>query len=385
MAAFKTTHVGSLPRPQEMMAKMLRKQSITQDDLKRYLKSIIEKQISTGIDIINNGELPRTDYVNSTVSRISGFDSTGIAPIPKDLEELPEFSRRFGGRNGLITLNPKAPVTLPACSGPLSYSGETTLREELDMMVEVINNIKVSFPGMEPELFFTSPSPGTIALFMANEYYPDYTAYLEHIGEILKQEYDIITSYGFHLQIDCPDLAMGRHTGFKHLSDDEFVSLIDINVQILNQALRSVDPGKCRAHVCWGNYAGTHHCDIGIKAIIKAVMNIHARFISIEASNHRHSHEWTVFETFKLPEDKILMPGVIDTSTHIVEHPDLVAQRIIKFADLLGTDRVIASTDCGFATTASAASVSGEIAWLKLEALVEGARRASRHMKSTEY
>ncbi len=379
MADFKTTHVGSLPRPQEMIGKVLRKQEVTRDDLKRYLAGIMEKQLSLGITYINNGELPRADYVSSTVSRISGFGSTGIAPIPLDLEELPDFSRRFGGRNGLITLNPKAPIKLPACSEPLSYIGEASLREELEMMADAFKALSQNYPEANSELFFTSPSPGTVALFMENKYYPNYEAYLENIAEVLKQEYDLIASYGFQLQIDCPDLAMGRHTRFSHQTDAEFLAIIDTHVHALNQALASVDADKCRAHICWGNYAGTHHCDIDFKKIFHQVMKVNARFISIEASNHRHAHEWTVFEEFHLPEDKVLMPGVIDTSSNIVEHPDLVAQRLTQYAKLLGPDRVIGSTDCGFATTASAANVSGEVAWLKLASLVEGARRAGRH------
>lgn len=379
MTDFKTTHVGSLPRPQEMIGKVLRKQEITRHDLRQYLTGIMERQLALRITYINNGELPRTDYVMSTVSRISGFGNTGIAPIPQDLAELPDFSRRFSGRNGLITLNPKAPIKLPACSKPLSYIGEASLREELEMMADVRKELTQKNPEANSELFFTSPSPGTIALFMENQYYATYEAYLDSIGAVLKQEYDIIASYGFQLQIDCPDLAMGRHTRFSHLTDAEFLATIDTHVQALNQALVSVDADTCRAHICWGNYAGTHHCDIGLKKIFDQVMKVNARFISIEASNHRHAHEWTVFEEFHLPEEKILMPGVIDTSSNIVEHPDLVAQRLTTYAKLLGPDRVIGSTDCGFATTASAANVTGEVAWLKLAALVEGARRAGKH------
>ena len=360
-----------------MSAKVLRKQEITRDDLKHYLNVIMEKQLSIGITYINNGEMPRLDYVRSTVSRISGFGDTGTAPIPRDLEELPELSSRFGGRNGLITLNPKAPVTLPACSEPLSYTGEASLREELDMMVSVYNELKPSYPESNAELFFTSPSPGTVALFLENKHYPSYEAYLENLGAVLKKEYDIISSYGFHLQVDCPDLAMGRHTRFKNLSDTEFLARIDTNIRVLNHALASVDPACCRVHICWGNYPGTHHCDIGLKSIFNHVVALNARYISLEASNHRHAHEWAVFDELAFPDDKVLMPGVIDTSSNTVEHPDLVAQRISTFVKILGPDRVVGSTDCGFATTASATSVSGEVAWLKLASLVEGARRAS--------
>jgi len=377
MAAIKTTHVGSLPRPSEMMAKIVRKQDVTYQDLRQYMTAILDRQLSLGITYINNGELPRMNYVQETVNRIAGFGGTDTAPIPQDLEELPELSRRFGGRNGLITLNPKAPVTLPACSEPLVYRGEASLREELDMMAGVYDERKPAYPDADADLFFTAPSPGTIALFMENHHYPDDEAYIEAITTVLKREYEIIAGYGFLLQVDCPDLAMGRHTKYKALTDREFVDRIYLNVRALNHALAEIPADRCRMHVCWGNYAGTHHCDIGLKKIFEPIMKVNARHVSLEASNHRHAHEWTVFSELPFPEDKVLMPGVIDTSSTIVEHPDLVAQRITNFTRIIGPDRVVASTDCGFATTASAASVSGQVAWMKLAALVEGARRAS--------
>jgi 5-methyltetrahydropteroyltriglutamate--homocysteine methyltransferase len=380
MDMIKTTHVGSLPRPQEMMARVLRNQEITSDDLRRYLTVIMEKQLSLGITYINNGEMPRLDYVRSTVSRISGFGGTATAPIPRDLEEMPELSSRFSNRNGLITLNPKAPVQLPACSEPLSYTGQASLRKELEMMAAVYNELKQSYRETHSELFFTSPSPGTVAVFMENKYYPSYEEYVENLGRVLKEEYDIISSYGVHLQIDCPDLAMGRHTRFKDLTDSEFLARIDTNIRVLNHALASIDPARCRVHVCWGNYPGTHHCDIGLEKIFNRILAVNAKFVSLEASNHRHAHEWTVFEELTFPEDKVLMPGVIDTSSNSLEHPELVAERIFNFANMLGSDRVIASTDCGFATTATATSVGGEVAWLKLASLVEGARRASERL-----
>jgi 5-methyltetrahydropteroyltriglutamate--homocysteine methyltransferase len=226
-------------------------------------------------------------------------------------------------------------------------------------------------------LFFTSPSPGTVALFLENKYFPDYNTYLRNLGEVLQQEYEIISSYGVFLQIDCPDIAMGRHTRFKDSRGDDFLALIETNVDILNQATRNVDGKKCRAHICWGNYPGTHHCDIGLDKIFDTIMRINARYISIESSNHRHAHEWQILKNCAFPEEKILMPGVIDTTSNTIEHPELVAQRILTFAKILGPEKVIASTDCGFASTASAAGVSGEIAWLKLKSLVEGARLAN--------
>lgn len=373
----KTTHIGSLPRPKEMHTQLLRQKKIGDDDLRRYLTTIMENQILLGITFINNGELPRSDYITSTVNRISGFFGNGTAPIPKDLEELPEYSRRFSGRNGLITLNPKAPIQLPATSQELSFTGEESLRQELNMMIDVFNELKHKYPETDSELFFTSPSPGTLALFLENKYYPDYETYLRQLGDVLKKEYEIIHSYGVYLQIDCPDMAMGRHTRFKDLPDENFLRLVETNVEVLNRALENVDQNKCRAHICWGNYPGTHHCDIELSQIFNSIMALNAKFISIESSNHRHAHEWEILKDFSVPDSKILMPGLIDTTSNTIEHPDLVAQRILNFAGLLGPERVIGSTDCGFASTASAAGVSGDIAWLKLKSLVEGVKLAN--------
>lgn len=361
-----------------MHTKTLKKEPITDDDLRGYLQEIIDRQLALGISYMNNGELPRSDYVSATVARLAGFSATGVAPIPKDMEELPEYSRRFGGRNGLITLNPKAPVKLPACAEPLAYVGEASLRQELEMMVSVFETRKASHAGADSVLFFTAPSPGTVALFLENNYYPDYESYVAALAEVLRKEYELIAGYGVMLQIDCPDLAMGRHTRFRQMADDRFLAIMETNVAALNSALTNVPSERTRAHICWGNYAGTHHCDIELANIFDPIMRLSAKYISLESSNHRHGHEWEVFGRFKMPEEKVLMPGVIDTTSNIVEHPELVAQRIGNFTRLLGPDRVVASTDCGFASTASATSVSGEVAWLKLKSLVEGAALASR-------
>ena len=218
----KTTHVGSLPRPKEMNTQLLRQKQIGDDDLRRYLAAVMEKQIRLGLSYINNGELPRSDYINATVGRIAGFFGTGTAPFPKDLEALPEYARRFSGRNGLITLNPKAPIRLPAASAELAFSGEASLRRELEMMIGVFDDLKQKYPAADAELFFTSPSPGTVALFLENAHYPNYETYLQKLGAVLQKEYEIINSYGVILQIDCPDLAMGRHTRYKDLADDDF-------------------------------------------------------------------------------------------------------------------------------------------------------------------
>ncbi len=376
----KTTHVGSLPRPAAMITRQLRKETLSPDDIRTYLAELVARQMELGLTFINNGELPRSDYINATVQRITGFDKTGIAPLPRDMEELPEYSRRFSGRNGLITLNPKAPIELPACSSELAYRGEASLRQELDMMVGVHRDLKTRFPDIESELFFTAPSPGTVALFLENHYYADYETYLQRLGELLQQEYEIIDSYGVYLQIDCPDLAMGRHTRYKNLDDKQFLELIDMNISVLNKALEHVEQGRCRSHICWGNYAGTHHCDVGLETIFQQIMQVAVTYISLESCNHRHAHEWEVFKQYRLPEDKVLLPGVIDTTSNTVEHPELVAQRLVNFAGVLGVERVIGSTDCGFASTASAASVSGEVAWLKLASLVQGARLADRKL-----
>ncbi len=376
----KTTHAGSLPRPTAMLARQLKKESITTDELRVYMRELIERQLVLGLSFINNGELPRQDYVHATVQRITGFNETCTAPLPQDLEELPEYSRRFGGKNGLITLNPKAPVVLPACSAELAYNGEESLRQELDMMVEAHQQLQGAFSGDQSQLFFTAPSPGTVALFLENRYYSDDLNYLRHLGDILQKEYEIISSYGIQLQVDCPDLAMGRHTRYKHLDDDGFLAKVEANVEVLNKALEHVPQDRCRVHICWGNYPGTHHCDVALAKIFPRIMKINAGYLSLESCNHRHAHEWQLFKELPFPEDKVLMPGVIDTTSNTIEHPELVADRLLNFAHILGADRVIASTDCGFASTASATGVSGEIAWMKLRSLVDGANLASQRL-----
>ncbi len=376
----RTTHVGSLPRPAPMITKQLRKELLSDDDLKTYVRELIERQLSLGLTCINNGELPRADYISSTVERISGFNRTCTAPLPRDLEELPEYARRFSGRNGLIMLNPKAPIQLPACSEAVSYTGETTLLKELEMMTGAFHEANDGAEKTGSSLFFTAPSPGTVALFLENQYYPDYETYLQHLGVVLQKEYEIIASYGISLQIDCPDLAMGRHTRYKHLNDNQFLSLIETNIAILNKALENIGQEQCRAHICWGNYPGTHHCDVELAAIFNEIMRLKPQYISLESCNHRHAHEYRLFETYTFPADKILMPGVIDTTSNTVEHPELVAQRLLNFINILGPERVVGSTDCGFASTASATSVSGEVAWLKLQSLVDGARLAEKKL-----
>lgn len=376
----KTTHVGSLPRPTAMITKQLRKEDISDDDLKGYVRELIKRQLSLGLSFINNGELPRIDYISSTIERIAGFNQSCTAPLPRDLEELPEYARRFSGRNGLIMLNPKAPITLPACSEDVSYTGKTSLIQELDMMTGTFREVGSITDTSNSTLFFTAPSPGTVALFLENQYYPDYETYLQHLGSVLQKEYEIIASYGVSLQIDCPDLAMGRHTRYKHLNDNQFLSLIDTNIAVLNKALENIDQNQCRAHICWGNYPGTHHCDIELISIFKNIMQLKPTYLSIESCNHRHAHEYEVFNKYPFPEDKVLMPGVIDTTSNTIEHPKLVAQRILNFVDILGPEQVVASTDCGFASTASATSVSGEVAWLKLQSLVDGARLAEERL-----
>ena len=376
----RTTHVGSLPRPAEMTSRQPGQEEIGAGELAGYVEAIVDRQLALGLTYVNNGELPRADYIRSTLERISGFDQGGIAPFPRDLEEVPEYSKRFSGRNGLITLNPKAPVSLPVCSSELDYVGEASLRAELEMLVGAFARAKARHPGSEAALFFTAPSPGTLALFLANRHYPDEQRYLERLGEVLRREYTIIHGYGLHLQIDCPDLAMGRHTAHKALSDEQWLAIVEANISVLNAALSGIDPASCRAHICWGNYPGTHHCDIELSKIYSAILKLRPSQLSLESCNPRHAHEAVLIEQLPFPEDKVLLPGLIDTKSNTVEHPDFVAQRLLRFAGALGAERVIGSTDCGFASTAAAASVSGEVAWLKLAALVEGAQRAGRRL-----
>jgi 5-methyltetrahydropteroyltriglutamate--homocysteine methyltransferase len=287
---------------------------------------------------------------------------------------MTEYSDKLEGRKGLLSLTKKTEVKNAACSGPISYTdaGLADLQVEIDRVVAA-----AKAKGVPPErVFFSSPSPGTLANFFDDDFYNDHTKYVEALAAAMKKEYDAIHAAGLILQVDCPDLAMGRHTRFKDLSLEKFQDAARTHVRVMNEACSDIPADKMRMHVCWGNYPGPHHHDVPLKDIIEIVLESKPKYLSVEACNPGHGHEWEVFQKVKLPADKVLMPGVLDTTTSHIEHPRLVAQRLMNYVRLVGPDRVVACTDCGFSTAAGATNVPTEIVYAKLASMVEGAALA---------
>jgi len=369
----RTTHIGSLPRGKPGAS----------------LSEVIKLQLDAGMDWINDGEWSRENYISDMLSRIDNMGANGAKfcattclcdmPCAADMLDVPIFRRRYTGGNGLITLNPDRVARAEvACHGPVSYKTSQGLYDTLNPFLAAI--------GDRPRdtCFWSVPSPGTLAVFCENRHYETNREFTAALGEVLRNEYEAIAATGLVLQVDAPDLAMGRHTRFSAMTDDEFADVLKSNVDAINAAVANIDPAQVRVHVCWGNYAGPHHRDLEASKIWPELLRLRARYISIEGANPRHSHDWewmaeNVAEQL-IAQDKVLLPGVIDTRCPAVEHPDLICQRILQYARILGPGRVVASTDCGFATTAKSAAVTEDIAWLKIAALTEGARRARQHL-----
>jgi 5-methyltetrahydropteroyltriglutamate--homocysteine methyltransferase len=327
---------------------------------------MVRQQIAAGVDIINDGEQSKVGYSTYVKHRLTGFEGHSEARTRTDWADFPQAAARLGR---------SATVARPACNGPIDWKDKAALQHD-------ITSLKTALSGVEPtEVFMTAASPGVIAHFLPNEYYPSRDAYLARLADVMKEEYDAIAQAGFLLQIDCPDLAMGRHLAFPDLPTPEFLSIAAANVEALNHALRDIPPDRIRMHLCWGNYEGPHHRDIPLRDILGVVLKAKPQGLSFEGSNPRHEHEWAVFNDVDLPADKVLIPGVIDTTTNFIEHPELVAQRIVRYAEAVGKENVIAGTDCGFGTFArSHSQVEPEIAWAKLRVLAEGAQLASESL-----
>ena len=370
-----TTHVGSLPRSENVFKLVFAKEDGKNLDKKEYdeviakaVKTVVKKQEEVGIDVVSDGEQSKISYATYIKDRLNGFEGDSPRQTPKDLEEFPIFSSRASKSGGVPTYN------RPRCTGPVTVKDMKPLEIDLVNLRKALDGISIS------DAFMNAASPGVIALFQPNEYYPDHKRYLYALADSMKVEYEGIVKAGFVIQIDSPDLALGRHVLFKDKSDEEFLTMIQLHIEALNHALENIPSEKIRLHVCWGNYQGPHHCDIEMKKILPAVLKAKPQALSFEASNPRHSHEWTVFRDIKIPEDKILIPGVIDSTTNFVEHPELVSERICRFADIVGRNRVIAGSDCGFSTFAGFGSVDADITYAKLSSLVKGAEIASKKL-----
>ncbi|MBO0764675.1 MAG: cobalamin-independent methionine synthase II family protein, partial [Hyphomicrobiaceae bacterium] len=333
----------------------------------------VRRQVELGIDVVSDGETSKISYSTYVTGRLTGFSAEGSTETARphlDLAPFPELRRK------MALLTGPRPFKRVSCVGPVRVRDRTALHHDLDHMRRAVASARPT------EAFLNAASPGVVATFLPNQYYPTHEAYIEAVAEAMREEYEAIPTADFVLQVDCPDLAMARHTAFQELSEADFLKRTQFHVETLNHALAKVPPDQLRIHVCWGNYEGPHTHDIDLAKLATIILGINARAFSIEAANPRHEHEWAVWTQIKLPDDRILLPGVVDTCTNYVEHPDLVAQRIIRFADIVGRERVIASTDCGFGTFAGYGKIDPEIAWLKLASLVEGAARASKHLWS---
>ena len=373
-----TTHVGSLPRSEAVVALLEARENRAPFDaaafdreMRQAVADIVTRQVELGIDIVSDGETSKISYATYVRERLDGFSEEGSTEMPKphlDVRPFPELQRKMA----LLT-GPRR-FKRVSCIGPVKLRDRAGLERDLA-------NLRAAAEAARPfDAFMNAASPGVVTSFLPNAYYPTHDAYVAAVAEAMREEYEAIVGAGFVLQVDCPDLAMSRHTGFQALSEAEFLARAAFHVEVLNHALARVPSDMVRVHICWGNYEGPHTHDIDLVKIADIVLRAKAQAISLEAANPRHEHEWAVWKKVSLPDDKVLLPGVIDTSTNYVEHPDLVAERIVRFAGAVGRERIIAGTDCGFGTAAGHGKIDPGVAFLKLGALVEGAKRATRRL-----
>ncbi|MEZ5566662.1 MAG: cobalamin-independent methionine synthase II family protein [Gammaproteobacteria bacterium] len=370
-----TTHVGSLPRTQAVVDVVFAREAGDTIDraradavITRAIRDIVQRQNQIGLDIVSDGELSKVSYATYIKDRLTGLGGESDREPAQDMLEFPGTLQRRQASGTRSAVKP------PRCIGEIRVKDLGPLQTDLD-------NFQAALKASPPvEAFMNSASPGVIALFQPNDYYPGHEAYLDALAEAMRIEYEAIVAAGFLLQIDSPDIGMGRHTIFRHQSDQEYLKLASLHIEVLNHALRNIPADRVRLHVCWGNYEGPHHLDAPMNMVLPVVLKARAQALLFESANPRHAHEWTVFRDAKIPDDKLLIPGVIDSTTNFIEHPLLVAERIGRFVDIVGVERVIAGTDCGFATFAGHGAVDGDVAFAKLGALVEGARIASQRL-----
>lgn len=370
-----TTHVGSLPRDAAVTEGVYAQEEGTLRDeaklartIATAVRKVIHDQVDTGIDIVSDGEQSKISYSTYIKHRLNGFSGGAKRDPAQDLLDYPGILERRAKLGTRSTFLP------PVCQGEISVKTMAPLEADIDNLKAAVAEAQVA------EAFMNSASPGVIALFQLNEHYPTHEDYLQALAGAMRIEYEMIVDSGLLLQIDAPDLGMGRHTIFRNKTDAEFQKLAELHVEVLNHALRNIPADRVRLHICWGNYEGPHHCDIPMEQVLPAVLKAKPQALLFETSNPRHAHEWTVFRDASIPDDKILVPGVIDSTTNFIEHPELVAERICKFADIVGKDRVIAGTDCGFATFAGFGTVDADVVYAKLGALCEGAKLASSRL-----
>jgi 5-methyltetrahydropteroyltriglutamate--homocysteine methyltransferase len=370
---FLTTHTGSLPRPDDLVRMMYAKEEGVPVDapslaarIRAAVEDIVAKQREAGVDIVNDGEVSKPSYATYIKDRLNGFGGTGNTFVYQDLAEFPRLAARVFGDPG------RSRRKTPACNAAISVRDLAAAQTDVDNLTAAVRAARAG------EAFMSAASPGVVSLFFRNDYYPDQETYLQAIAEAMREEYECVAKAGFVLQIDCPDLAMGRHIQYADLSLGEFRKRAQMHIEALNHALRNIPPEQLRLHLCWGNYDGPHHRDVALADIVDLVFLAKPQAISLEAANPRHAHEWALFERVKLPDGKLLIPGVIESKSNFIEHPELIAQRIARYANLVGRENVIAGSDCGYGTWVGQAAVDSDVVWAKLAAMAEGARIASR-------
>lgn len=367
-----TTHTGSLPRPESLIRTMYAKEEGVPVDrpqlaaqVRQAVGAVVQRQIAAGIDVVNDGEMSKPSYATYIKDRLSGFEGTSEPLVYQDLVDFPEMARRVFGDPG------RARRKTPGCNGPIAV--KDAVAAEVD--AESLRSAMAEAGAQRG--FMSAASPGVVSLFFKNHHYPSHEAYLYAIADAMQAEYEAVARAGFVLQVDCPDLAMGRHIQYRDASLADFRKAAALHIEVMNHALRNIPAEQLRMHLCWGNYEGPHHCDVPLADIIDVVFTARPSMIAFEAANPRHGHEWKVFETVKLPAGKILIPGVLESKANFIEHPELVAQRIERYTALVGAENVMAGTDCGYGTWVGQAAVDPDIVWAKLAALAEGARIAS--------
>ena len=370
MTKILTSHVGSLPRTQDIVDFIFARENEQPYDQVAFdaamtlaVDETVAKQVKAGIDIVSDGETSKISYATYVKDRYTGFSGDSPRNAPADLKMFPGFLKRLADDGG----TPQ--YARPMCTGRVESKGQGELHKDINNLKDAMANHGVN------RGFMNAASPGVISLFLQNDYYKTREAYLAALGDAMREEYETIVASGLDLQLDCPDLALSRHMLFQDLSDKEFLKVAASHVEALNHALENVPEDRVRIHICWGNYEGPHCCDIPMDTVFSTLMSTKAQYLLFETSNPRHAHEWTVFRDRKseIPDNKVLVPGVVDTTTNFVEHPELVAQRIERFNGIVGSDRVIAGSDCGFGTFAGFGAVDSDIAYAKLKSLSEGA------------
>ena len=371
----KTTHVGSLPRKQEVVDFIFAREHEKEYDRASFDRTMtqavdetVARQVKAGIDIVSDGETSKISYATYVKDRYSGFSGDSPRNAPADLKLFPGFLKRLADDGG----TPQ--YARPMCVSDVKSNGQGELQKDIDNLQAAMKKHGAA------QGFMNAASPGVISLFLQNTFYPTRDAYLAALADAMRAEYETIVAAGLDLQLDCPDLALSRHMLFNDLSDAEFIKIIAANIEAMNHALAHIPQDKIRIHICWGNYEGPHCCDIAMDKVFSTLMSAKARYVLFETSNPRHAHEWTVFRDRRaeIPDDKVLVPGVVDSTTNFIEHPQLVAQRLDRFVQIVGRERVIAGSDCGFGTFAGFGAVDPDIAYAKLTSLSEGAAFASQ-------